>query len=339
MTSIPVIPGIKVVPKGALNRPLKNIICAILFGGLNNLLKGNLLCIEANLEQLMGVNMTAGLKGALSDLKKDIAAYQEHLGVPQTLKRVNEAIADIQKVLALGGMCPVPLKAPKIPNVINDVASSFFGAANGIVNQLGRLAKPQLCIDAKGGINTGAYNPDSILGQMNREIQRIGNIPGNVADKFERSIRGVSRAINAQINRELFPDFRHNHNLLTGGPVVAGAPAITVNDVKQAYDQAQSLVAGVNSTASFPVQCVDCGRGAEAQAYVSNEGRIENIELVGMSRQDITQDSTTGEGTGMLFDVSGRLGQTYEVKIKDGGSGYKVGDVITVSSSTLRSTA
>lgn len=338
MATIPVIPGVKVATKGILNKPLKSIICAILFGGLNNLLKGNLLCIEANLDELIG-GMTgsgplANLRQALVDLKGDVRAFQEHLGIGPTLGRINDAIADIQKLLALDGMCPVPLRAPRIPNVINDVANSYFGAANGILNQLGRLAKPQLCLDAAGGVNTGAYNPDSILGQLNRQI---GNLPsaGDAAIKrFENSIKGVSNAIQKQINRELFPDFRHNHNLLTGGPVVAGAAALTVMDVRQAYEQAQTLVSSVNSTASFPVQCSDCGKDAQASTIMSG-GKVASITLQGMSRLAVAQDSTSGAGVGALFDVGGLIGQTYTAKLANGGEGYQVGDTITISSAAL----
>lgn len=344
MASIPVIPGVKVVTKGVLNKPLKNIICAILFGGLNNLLKGNILCIDANLEQLAGqldqdpVDETGAiqrLKDAISELRSELAALQKHVGITDTLARVNEAIADIQKVLALGGMCPIPLKAPKIPNVINNVANSFFGGANSLLNQLGRLLKPQLCIDATGGVNTGSYNPDSILGQMNKTVKRLGNIPANEADKFERALRGVSRGIRSQIDRELFPDFRHKHNLLTGSPVVSGAPAITIMDVKDAVAQAQTLVSAVNSTGSFPVQCVSCGRGAEADITFGAEGEITSITLKGMSRRNVTPDSTTGSGVGAVFNVSGRFGEPYSVEYVDGGFGYVVDEVLTINAATL----
>jgi hypothetical protein len=336
MASIPVIPGVKVVTKGVLNRPLKDIICAILFGGINNLLKGNILCIDANLEELAGVSATQGLKDAIAELRGELAALQEHTGITETLKRVNEAIADMQKVLALGGMCPVPLKAPKIPNVLNDVANSFFGGANSLINQLGRLAKPQLCLDAQGGVNTGSYHPDSILGQMNRTVKKIGNIPADAANKFERSLRGVSRAIRRSIDRELFPDFRHKHNLLTGAPVVAGAAALTVLDVRDAYNQAQTLVSAVNSTGSFPVQCVTSGTGAEATLAVGEAGEVTSVSLLGMSRKNLAQTSTTGSGQGAAFDVSGRLGEIYTVECVDGGNGYVVGDVITVGSAAFK---
>lgn len=317
MTTIPVIPGVKVATKGILDRPIKDIICAILFGGLNNLLKGNLLCIEANLTELMGnPNLANNLKTALGELKKDIQAFQEHLGIPQTLNRINQAISDIQKVLSLGGMCPIPLQAPRIPNVINDVADSYFGAANAIIDQLGRLAKPQLCLDAQGGVNTGAYDPNSILGQLNRQVANLPNLGQGAVDRFINSINGVRNAIKKQINRELFPDFRHKHNLLTGKPVPAGVatigigsintigaaaiasigaggseivnmpsgqqvPVLTIADLRQAYDQAQQLVSSLGSTASFPAQCATPGQGAEVGSVVFGlGGSIESITLV-----------------------------------------------------------
>lgn len=342
MATIPVIPGVKVTTKGILNAPLKNIICAILFGGLNNLLKGNLICIEANLNELIegmtGVAPLDNLRTALSELRDEVRAFQEHLGINSTLGRINEAISDIQKLLALDGMCPIPLRAPRIPNVINDVANSYFGAANGILNQLGRLAKPQLCLDAAGGVNTGAYKPDSILGQLNRQISSLPNAGNAAIARFERSIKGVSNAIQKQINRELFPDFRHNHNLLTGGPVVAGVAALTVMDVRQAYEQAQTLVSSVNSTASFPVQCASCGKDAQAAAVVSG-GSVTNIDLQGMSRLSAAQDSTSGSGAGALFNVNGQLGQPYTIDLAYGGEGYQVGDTITISSAALSAPA
>lgn len=338
MATIPVIPGIKVATKGVLNRPMKDIICAILFGGLNNLLKGNLLCIQANLDELIegmtGVAPLANLRTALTELRAEVRAFQEHLGIGPTLGRINGAIADLQKLLALDGLCRIPLRAPRIPNVINDVANSYFGAANGILNQLGRLAKPQLCLDAKGGVNTGAYNPDSILGQLNRQIGRLPDAGDAAITRFERSIKGVTDAIKKQMNRELFPDFRHKHNLLTGTPVVAGVAALTLMDVRQAYDQAQTLVSSVNSTASFPVVCADCGTGAEATMSVT-DGSITSIDLLGMSRLSMNQDSTSGLGVGALFDVSGRLGETYSARLINGGEGYQVGDTVTISSATL----
>ena len=52
MANIPVIPGVSVATKGILNKPLKDIICAILFGGIANMIKAPLLCINADLNKI-----------------------------------------------------------------------------------------------------------------------------------------------------------------------------------------------------------------------------------------------------------------------------------------------
>ena len=67
MADIPIIPGVKVATKGILNKPLKDIICAILFGGLENMLKGNLLCVQADIDALIQDNFpgTPSIKDCL----------------------------------------------------------------------------------------------------------------------------------------------------------------------------------------------------------------------------------------------------------------------------------
>ena len=303
MANIPVIPGVKVATKGILNKPIKDIICAILFGGLNNMLKGNLICIEANLNEILedqGLANLTDLKDALRELKDEVKAFQDHLGVGEAIKRINSAIADVQKVLSLGGMCPVPFKAPKIPDVLGQVTNSYFGAANSILNDLGRLAKPQLCLDANGGINTGAYKPDSILGSLNRKIGKLGDIPGNELNKLTKSIKGVSGAIRKQINRELFPDFRHKHNLLTGTAVVAGAAAITIADVNAAHSQALQISSGLGQTGSYPIK----GDGVRFDnAWAS----IVGPDIYALAVESLTAQDPTLIRQEPVYDYCGRL--------------------------------
>ena len=267
------------------------------------MLKGNLICIQANLDELLedqGLANLADLKDALRELRDEVNAFQEHLGVGEAIKRINGAIADVQKVLSLGGMCPVPLRAPKIPDVLKQVTNSFFGAANGILNDLGRLAKPQLCLDANGGINTGAYKPDSILGSLNRKIGRLGDIPGNELDRLTKSIKGVSKAIRKQIDRELFPDFRHKHNLLTGAPVVAGAAAITIADVNAAHGQALQISSGLAQTGSYPIQ----GDGVKFDnAWAS----IVGPDVYALAVQSLTAQDPTLIRQEPVYDYCGRL--------------------------------
>lgn len=273
MANIPVIPGVSVATKGILNKPVKDIICAILFGGINNMLKGPLLCVNFDLNEMSKEAGLAGLgdlKAELDNIKDQLKAAEELSGIPETLARVNAAIAEVQSLLALDGLCAIPLKAPQIPDVVSQVIDAEFREMNAILNDLGRLAKPSVCLDLKGGIGLGGgYNPDSILGSLSKHVGKMGDIPGNQLDALTKRLKGVGKALDKSINRQLFPDFRHKHDLTTGkpyvaggGPTLAGPPAVQWNppypppdapNLKSATATAQTLVASVKQTGSYPV--------------------------------------------------------------------------------------
>lgn len=258
MADIPVIPGVKVATKGILNKPIKDIICAILFGGINNMLKGPLLCITADLNKLAdeaGLANLGDLKSAIDDVAAQLKAAEQLAGIPETLARVNAAIAEVQSLLALDGLCKIPLKAPKIPDVIAEVIDAEHRELNAIINDLGRLAKPTVCLNGDGGFGFGGgYNPDSILGSISKHVGNLGDIPGQKLDALTKRLKNVKKALDKSINRQLFPDFRTKHNLVTGAPVKStDSQVITVNDFKEAAATAQQLVASVNQTGSYPI--------------------------------------------------------------------------------------
>ena len=280
MADIPIIPGVKVATKGILNKPIKDIICAILFGGLDNMLKGNLLCVEADLnaliEEYTDLPSIKDLQAELGKLKDELKALEELSGLKGALDRVNGAIAEVQNLLALDGMCKIPLKAPLIPDVIGQVIDAEFNEANAILKDIGRLGKPELCLSGAGGINTGKYNPESILGSIQKHGGKMASIPSDKINNLNKKIKGVTKALSKSINRQLFPDFRHKHNLLTGKPYKAGESAITLAPpppatamtaldrtsadyppatsphLKTASSTATSLVSSLGKTASYP---------------------------------------------------------------------------------------
>ena len=276
MANIPVIPGVSVATKGILNKPVKDIICAILFGGINNMLKGPLLCVNFDLSKMAEEAGLAGLgdlKDELKDVRDQLKAAEALAGIPETLGRINAAIAEVQSLLALDGLCKIPLRAPLIPDVIGQVIDAEYRELNAILNDLGRLAKPSICLSGNGGIGPGGgYNPDSILGSLSKHVGNMGNIPGKQLDALKKRLKGVNKALNKSINRQLFPDFRHKHDLTTGkpytpggGPTVAAAPPLAnqwnppypppdVPNLKSATATAQTLVAGIKQTGSYPVK-------------------------------------------------------------------------------------
>lgn len=297
MANIPVIPGVQVATKGILNKSLKDIICALLFGGLANMLKGPLLCVTADLDKLIdeylpGVPGIADLQNELKGLRDELKAATDALGIKDTIGRVNAAIAEVQSLLALDGLCKIPMKAPKIPDVLNQIIDAEFAEMNAILKDIGRLTKPQLCLSGDGGISTGSYNPSSILGSIQKHGGRMADIPEQKLNGLLNRVKGIRTALNKSINRQLFPDFRHKTNLTTGkayvpgqtfaqaGLVPSGAPnanapvpVITLApppplsnqwngpyppadtpNLKEATNQAQALVGNVRKTASYPVK-------------------------------------------------------------------------------------
>lgn len=276
MSTIPVIPGVSVSTKGILNKPLKDIICALLFGGLNNMLKGNLLCVNIDIDKLITNNTNlpglADLKQELQGIKAQLLALEELSGFKSVLDRVNRGIAEVQSLLALNGLCKIPLIAPPIPDILKQIIDAEFNEANAILNDLGRLSKPELCINGQGGLNTGNYNPKSILGSIQKHMNRAGDIPGNAIGGLKQRLGGIKKALDKSINRQLFPDFRHKTNLTTGSHYVPGTAAVvtlapppplanqwnppyppdTLPNLKDATAAAQAIVSNVGKTASYP---------------------------------------------------------------------------------------
>jgi hypothetical protein len=360
MANIPVIPGVKVSTKGVLNKSMKDIICAILFGGLKNILKGPLLCVSADLDKLISeyTNLPnlKDLKDDLKELKDQLKAAEDSLGIKEGLGRVNGAIAEVQSLLALNGLCAIPMKSPPITDVLGQVIDSEFAEMNAILNDLGRLSKPELCLSGNGGLSTGSYNPKSILGSIQKHLSRMEDIPSNALTTFKKRIQNVNKALKKSVDRQLFPDFRHKHNLVTGKPYVPGqtyaqaglalpgspnantpVPVITLAsapplanqwngpyppadtpNLKEATAQAQVIVASVGKTASYPVD--------------SNGIRSQNIwpgmlgpDLYALAVTALTPQDPLFAQQEAIYDYCGKL-IGYTADIVSGDENYGGGD-------------
>ena len=257
---IPVIPGVSVTPMGILNKPLKDIICALLFGGLDNLLKGNLLCVNLDLEQLLGMpGLTQELQADLLALKNELKAMEQMAGVPNMLGMINGAIAEVQNLLALDGLCKIPLKAPLIPDVLSQTIDAEYAQANGILNDIGRLDKPKLCLNGKGGFNTGTYNANSIMARIKAQLNNMANIPQYELNILRNRIQAATVALRASVNRQLFPDFRHKHDLTTGQHYSSsstsgtGASRSSSAIILASSTEHAKLIANINSSSSDPI--------------------------------------------------------------------------------------
>jgi len=235
------------------------------------MLKGNLLCVNLDLEQLLDEPIVADLKAELLDLKNDLKALEELSGIKDVLGRVNQAVAEVQNLLALDGLCKIPLKAPKIPDILNSIIDAEFNNANAILNDIGKLTKPKLCIDAKGGLNTGSYNPKSILGSIQKKLKTATAIPGQQLNVLKKRLTQVSAGLKASVNRQLFPDFRHKADLTTGKKYSkGGAGVILASKAEQ-----QKLFTKIRTDSGTPAgllawQQVSAMPGASAEEIVAS---------------------------------------------------------------------
>jgi len=296
MVNIPVIPGVNVQTQGILNKSLKDIICAILFGGIGNLLKGNILCIEANINEMLedaGYANLYDIQDELRLLQDEVKAFSDHLGINDITQRINDALAEVRYLLSLGGLCPVPIKIPNINgDILDQVTDNVFNNLQGVLSAFGPLLKPKICIDAQGRINTGSFQPGNILDNIRKASQQALNagtvIPSSITSGFNNQIKGIGGSIKQARAIELFPDFRHKHNLLTGAPVVAGQPALTL--AARPSDADIAAVAGLSSTSgpafeiagsSYPPQNTPNLADAtkQAQQIVANVGNSANYPI------------------------------------------------------------
>jgi hypothetical protein len=90
---------------------------------------------------------------------------------------------------------------------------------------------------------------------------------------LKNRLSGVSKALKASVDRQLFPDFRHKTNLVTGRPYAGEATVVTLAppppvanqwnppyppptapNLKDATSQAQILVSTMKKTASYPAK-------------------------------------------------------------------------------------
>ena len=173
---------------------------------------------------------------------------------------------------------------------------------------------------------------------------------------FKKRIQGVSKALKKSVDRQLFPDFRHKHNLVTGKPYVPGqtyaqaglaapsspnantpVPVITLApappranqwngpyppadapNLKEATAQAQVIVASVGKTASYPVD--------------SNGVRSQNIwpgmlgpDLYALAVTALTPQDPLFAQQEAIYDYCGKF-VGYTANIVSGNENYSGGD-------------
>jgi hypothetical protein len=188
----------------------KDLICMLLAGRLKDLFKGRLVCaqlaIDDLLKDLTGVSALGSLQTALLGMKGALDGFKAVSGYNNILNGVNKALGQVNNVFSLGGLCPSPVHAPKIPDLLGQLGTNLFGQGLNILNALGRLSNPSMCLGGKPpkgfGINWNSMPGD--LKNLKAAIAQFKNDPAGAdatIKAFVRNLEAQTSSMKAEIKR------------------------------------------------------------------------------------------------------------------------------------------
>jgi hypothetical protein len=126
-------------------------------------------------------------------------------GYDKILGKVNSALGQVNQVFSLGGLCPSPVQAPKIPDILSTLNQNLFGQANGILNALAQASNPKVCLG--GGPKGFSLDWSKVTGDLKLLKGTINQFKSNPAgfrsamDGFEQNLKNQAKRLNSEIAR------------------------------------------------------------------------------------------------------------------------------------------
>ncbi len=201
--------ALKVSFPANLPRNEKDLICMLLAGRLKDLWNGKLICAQLALDDLIksatGVSGLETLRATLLTAKASLDKFKQASGYDKILNGVNKALGQVNNVFSLGGLCPSPVTAPKIPDILGQLNQNLFGQANNILNALTQASNPKVCLGGgpKGfGIDWSQVTGDLKL--LKNVINDFKNNPAgyqNTIKAFNANLKSQERRLNAELKR------------------------------------------------------------------------------------------------------------------------------------------
>ncbi len=201
--------ALKVSFPANLPRNEKDLICMLLAGRLKDLWNGKLICAQLALDDLIksatGVSGLETLRATLLTAKASLDKFKQASGYDKILNGVNKALGQVNNVFSLGGLCPSPITAPKIPDILGQLNQNLFGQANNILNALAQASNPKVCLGGgpKGfGIDWSQVTGDLKL--LKNVINDFKNNPAgyqNTIKAFNANLKSQERRLNAELKR------------------------------------------------------------------------------------------------------------------------------------------
>lgn len=201
--------ALKVTFPANLPRNEKDLICMLLAGRLKDLWNGKLICAQLAIDDLIkdvtGVSGLGALRDGLVKVKTSLNNMRAASGYDKILGKVNSALGQVNQVFSLGGLCPSPVQAPQIPDILSTLNQNLFGQANGILNALAQASNPKVCLG--GGPKGFSLDWSKVTGDLallKGAINQFKRDPAGfkaVMDGFEQNLKNQAKRLNSEITR------------------------------------------------------------------------------------------------------------------------------------------
>lgn len=314
--------ALKVTFPANLPRNEKDLICMLLAGRLKDLWNGKLICAQLALDDLIksttGVSGLETLRGALIKAKGSLDKFKQASGYDKILGGVNKALGQVSNVFSLGGLCPSPVQAPKIPDLLGQLSQNLFGQANGILNALAQASNPKVCLG--GGPKGFGIDWSKVTGDLKNLRNAINQFKANPAGyqstiaAFESNLKSQQRRLNAELKRL-------EKNLTD--PLGINEKRATASAIQRAKSISDSI----------PVKDKN-GIAYDNPLKLMISGEIEAV----LARTDPLFASPVKYQTYPVYDYCGVL-TGYERKIVTGDADYMGWDTVYTDNNTSNGTA
>jgi hypothetical protein len=184
----------------------KDLICMLLAGRLKDLLNGRLVCAQLAIDDLIkdttGVSALGTLRDSLVGMKSAINGLKSATGYDNILHGVNQALGQVNNVFSLGGLCPSPVHAPMIPDLLGQLNSNLFGQGLNILNALGRVSNPSMCLGGgPGGFGINWNSMPGDLKNLKAAIKQAGNTPSATINAFNQNLKAQTSRLKSEVKR------------------------------------------------------------------------------------------------------------------------------------------
>jgi len=184
----------------------KDLICMLLAGRLKDLLNGRLVCAQLAIDDLIkdttGISALGTLRDTLFGMRSAVNGLKSATGYDNILRGVNQALGQVNNVFSLGGLCPSPVRAPMIPDLLGQLNANLFGQGLNILNALGRVSNPSMCLGGgPGGFGINWNSMPGDLKNLKAAIKQAGNTPSATINAFNQNLKAQTSRLKSEVKR------------------------------------------------------------------------------------------------------------------------------------------